>query len=175
MPNHVINELIFRSVDTAAQDRILAAACNADGKVDFAVLVPPPLNLWMGSVGSEHERAFGRTGLAWNRENWGTKWNAYSHKAIERTPDCLILRFETAWSPPYPWLAAIFNDLNLSFDHNWLDEGAERGVSGTFLADDGTTSSWGPEWKESPASEDIHRHLHKLHWGVEEFEPEDDA
>ena len=170
MPNHVINELIFREVDEEVQARILAATCNAQGKVDFEVLVPLPLNMWWGNVSSEHTRAFRRTALDWCTEQWGTKWNAYQHKPVERTADTLKLRFETAGGPPYPWLAAVFNSLQLSFDHNWLEEGRERGVAGRF--DFSQMEGFGRPWREEPATDELHRHLHKLHWGVEEFEEE---
>lgn len=166
MPNHCINELIFRDVDADAERRILNAACNGGGKVDFGVLVPMPLNMWWGSVGSNHEAAFKRTGLAWAREHWGTKWNAYGHKPVERTATTLTLRFETAWCPPYPWLAALFNRLNMDFDHNWLKEGRCEGVHGEFRRE----GRFGVEWKETPAEPELQRHLHKLLWGVEAFE-----
>jgi hypothetical protein len=171
MPIHVVNELIFNNADAATQARVLAAACGRDGKVDFEVLLPLPLNMWWGNVGSNHEKTFKRTALDWCVEHWGTKWNAYDHKPIEQTQDTLTLRFETAWSPPYPWLAAIFNGCKVSFDHNWLDEGAERGVHGIFdfTQVDRIT---GQPWREEPASDDLHRHLHKLHWGVEQFDEE---
>jgi hypothetical protein len=166
MPNHCINEMIFRGVDGAAQDRILAAACDADGKVDFQILVPIPLNVWRGNVGSDHERAFKITRLDWARDNWGTKWNAYSHHPVERTGDTLTLRFQTARRPPYPWLAAVFNHLGLPFDHNWIEEGGGDGTAGRFEID----GRWGQEWTEAPASPELHRHLHKLLWGVEEID-----
>lgn len=166
MPNHIINELIFRNVGSDQQESILAALCNGEGQVDFNILVPCPLNVWMGNVSKAHEEAFGQTGLGWNRENWGTKWNAYSQQTTERADDTITLRFETAWAPPYPWLAAVFNKLLLPFEHNWLDEGASRGWSATFWTDE----HWGPEWKQEPASDEMQRHLHKLHWGVEQFE-----
>lgn len=170
MPNHVINELAFRDVTTERQDNILSAVCNSEGLVDFQILVPIPLNIWLGSTTSEHEKAFRSTWYNWNRENWGTKWNAYSHKPTERTEDSLFLRFETAWAPPYPWLAAVFNKTGISFEHNWLDEGAVRARTGRFF----TSDIFGPEWKEQDATDEIHRHLHKLHWGVEEFTDDDE-
>lgn len=108
MPNHVVNEIIFRGVDVAQQEAILAMCCKADGKVDFDILVPTPKNVWLFSHGQKHQK-LGQNALDWSRENWGTKWNAYSHKPIERTDDTLTLRFETAWSPPYGWLMALFN------------------------------------------------------------------
>lgn len=169
MPNHVINELVFRGVNAEQQDAIIAATCDAEGKVDFEILLPPPLNIWMGSSGSAHDKAFRRTWYDWSIENWGTKWNAYSHKPTDRTSDGLILRFETAWAPPYPWLAAVMNKLELSFDHNWLDEGAVRGRSGKFSME----GPFGRDWSEVEATDEMHRHLHKLHWGVEEFTDDD--
>lgn len=169
MPNHVINELIFRNLTTDQQDAIIADTCDKDGHVDFSILVPIPLNIWLGNSGSEHEKAFRRTWFDWNRDNWGTKWNAYSHKPTERDEAVLILRFETAWAPPYPWLAAVMNKHQVSFDHNWLDEGATIGRSGKF----DMQGQFGRKWMETDATDEVHRHLHKLHWGVESFEDDD--
>lgn len=165
MPNHCVNELIFRGVDQEAQERILERTCGEDGKVDFEILVPTPLNLWMGSVSASHEKAFKRTALDWNRENWGTKWNAYDPQSTEQTADTLILRFETAWSPPYPWLAAVLNSLSLPFEHNWMEEGGGT-ACGTFKTEG---QFGGPEWSEHDPDPEMFRHLHKLLWGVEEF------
>jgi hypothetical protein len=168
MPNHVINELIFRDVDCSAQERVTEVACNPNG-VDFGVLVPMPLNIWRGCVGSIH-KVFKGNSLDWACANWGTKWNAYQSEVPEKTADTLTLRFQTAWSPPYPWLAALFNSTKLSFEHNWLDEGREDGFAGKFIwKDDGI----GPEWSEAIADEPLHRHLHKLLLGVEQFPDEE--
>lgn len=169
MPNHVINEVTFKDVSAEEQEAILLAACNQEGEVDFSVLAPAPLNMWMGNVGQQHERAFGRTGLDWAKENWGTKWNAYSHQPTQRSDSAITLIFETAWRPPYPWLAALLNRLSLPFEHHWLDEGASRARSGRFEVD----GRFGPEWTEAEADDEAHRRLHKLHWGVESFEDED--
>lgn len=175
MPNHVTNEMIFRGVDAAAQDAILAKLCNTDGKVTFEILVPTPPNVWLGNVGQRHEKAFGREccALDWARVEWGTKWDAYGHKPIERTDDTLTLVFDTAWRPPYPWLVAVFNTLKRDFEHNWLDEGASRGWEGKWdyaaLAGNGVKEPW----VEKECSDEMQRHLHKLRWGVESFE--DDA
>lgn len=170
MPNHVINEVIF---DRPASDHkwILEAACNSDGKVDFAVLIPHPINVWMGSSGSAHEVAFRpeNIGLNWARSNWGTKWNAYDHRPIEYDAESLTLRFKTAWATPYPWLVAMFNTVG-SFRYSYLDEGASRGRTGSFQTDGGIM---GDQWRETDADDALHRHLHKLLWGVEEFTDED--
>ncbi len=174
MPNHVINELIFRGVDAAAQNAIIAKLCNVDGKVDFEILVPTPPNVWLGNVGKNHEDAFGRKNCAldWSRVHWGTKWNAYSHKPTERTDDSLTLRFETAWRPPFPWLVAVFNTLKLDFDHNWLMEVASRGWEGKWIYAALEDHRKGEPWSQKPCGDDMQKHLHKLHWGVESFDDE---
>jgi len=171
MPNHVINELIF-NVGPEDQARVRSAALNSDGNVDFSVLVSPPLNLWAGNIGRDHEKAFGRTSLDWNRTNWGTKWNAYDMRPVEADDAKLILRFETAWSPPYPWLAALMNHLNLPFDHNWMSEGGSPPRHGEFRFT-ARFGNIGPEWSETDADEALSRHLHKLMWGVEKFDDDE--
>jgi hypothetical protein len=42
----------------------------------------------------------------WNRENWGTKWNAMFPAYSEKNPDRLI-QFVTAWDPPVPVFSAL--------------------------------------------------------------------
>lgn len=176
MPNHCINEIIFRDVDREAQDKILALTCKADEKVTFEILVPIPPQVWLGNVGQRHEKAFKNTSLSWCRDNWGTKWDAYDHRPIERTEDTLTLRFETAWGPPYGWLCALMNVTKLPFEHNWMSEGGAPAVTAGF--DFSKLESFGPEpWVETEADDVLARHLHKLLWGVEEFpdEPDDEA
>ena len=46
MPNHVVNELIIRGLTRDRADEIMAATVNCDGRVDFSILVPEPLNIW---------------------------------------------------------------------------------------------------------------------------------
>jgi len=171
MPNHVTNEIIFRGVNAEKQEELLAVLCNAKGHVDFEILVPLPLNMWWGSVGTEHEKAFGRTALDWARENWGTKWNAYSCQPIERTEDTLTLRFDTAWAPPYPWLAAVFNRFQIGFEHNSLVEGAIKARHGVFKWD-AMNDIIGEAWQEDDADDALQKRLHLLKWGVESFEDE---
>lgn len=172
MPNHVTSELIFRDISDEVRDEILKAIVNSDGKVDFNILVPTPPNLWMGNEGRSHEKAFGaRRSMVWARENWGTKWNAYMTREPTFADGVLTIAFDTAWSPPYPWIAAVFNRFNLSFEHNWLDEGADWSVSGVFKPDAG--DAWGPRWNEERASREIHERLHTLKWGCARFEDED--
>ena len=166
MPNHVVNEVVFAGITAAQRDVILANVLNAEGKIDFQIMLPIPINAWMGNTGKRHEEAFKLTALDWCRENWGTKWNAYSQLPIEPSDNSLRLVFETAWRPPYGWLCALFNRFMLPFAHNWHDEGRELGVVGRFdpaFLDDPR----GESWSEKGADGDMQRHLYGLQWGVE--------
>lgn len=168
MPNHVVNELVWRGITDAQRAELLANIVNADGRVDFSILVPQPLNIWAGSVGVAHEKAFGDTALDWSRRNWGTKWNAYSCLPIEQTEGELRIVFETAWRPPYPWLAALLNRFKLGFQHGWHDEGCTLARVGHFeWRDDGRSCDDGPHWREDVAGDADQRRLFKLQWGVE--------
>lgn len=178
MPNHVINEVIFRSVTAEQQAAILSKVGSPEASVDFAVLLPIPLNHWQWSVGTKHEEAFPGNALDWCSANWSTKWNAYGlsdnergdYQTISHTDDTLTLTFKTAWRAPVGWLCALFNTFNLPIEYRYLSEGSEQGMVGTFAPE--TSGSWGAQWDEVNADEATGRHLHKLLWGVEEFEDE---
>jgi hypothetical protein len=171
MPNHVVNEVIFRGITPEQRDDIMTNVLNAGGKIDFGILVPIPLNCWMGNVSEHHEKAFQNTALDWCRENWGTKWNAYGQVKTDRTDDGLHLIFETAWRPPYGWLCALFNRFKLPFDHNWMSEGDSVGRCGKFDWAGMEDQTFRREpWSETDADPDMHRYLHKLQWGVEAFD-----
>ena len=189
MPNDVMNEIIFRNVNQETRNRILEKVRNADGEIDFEILLPRPLNIWCGDVSlnisrggvsSMREKVFPETGLAWSTRNWGTKWNAYGlddggkYKSIEEGDDSLTLRFQTAWSPPMGWIVALFNFFKLPFEHNYLNEGSDRGVSAHFDYAALRGSHDREAWSEKPADDELQKHLHKMLFGVESFPEEED-
>jgi len=173
MPNHVINELSFEG-DVLYLNRI-ELMTTRKGIIDFSILLPPPLNSWPGSVGEKH-KVFPTNHLDWCSKNWSTKWNAYGHdegyKSLLFVPGTLTLTFKTAWSPPYGWMLAVFNHFEASFRYGWLSEGQERAMRGAFNF--AALQGWPTldAWVECPATDDEHRHLHKLLWGVESFDEE---
>jgi hypothetical protein len=118
MPNHVTNKVTF-AADQA--DRVFAVVIRDDG-FDFNTLVPQPPNMYHGDLSSEDDKDFKVNWSNWNRENWGTKWGAYqcSH-GIEN--DRAFVKFDTAWSPPYPVMAAFCNRFQIPFEHRYFDEG----------------------------------------------------
>jgi hypothetical protein len=172
MPNHVLSEIIFRHVNASERRTILTMVRDGKGEINFNILVPMPLNIWMGSVGQNHEKKFKRTALDWCRENWGTKWNAYGfdqgYTSIVETDDSLTLTFQTAWSPPYPWIAALFNFTKLSFEHNYVDEGGSTVYTGKFDYSALDGDDWRKEaWAESQSDVETEKRMKRLMWGEE--------
>lgn len=161
MPNHITNQIVFKQISEEQKDTLCEFIIRGVD-VDFSLLVPAPLNLWNGSFGDSHEKAFGkRIQMEWQIENWGTKWNAYDTRPIEWVDNTLSITFDTAWRPPYPWLAAVLNKFRLSFKHHWIDEGnITEGKTGVFTADDpGCRSN---TWEEEICSKKIQKILEKL-------------
>lgn len=82
--------------------------------VDFGLVIPQPPNIETG--GCSHPSKFNRDPAQvkeqadgticwyeWNIANWGTKWGAYNHSMDHER----AIRFDTAWSHPYPILVAL--------------------------------------------------------------------
>lgn len=81
-----------------------------DKVIDFGIVLPAPkdddpiytatkTDYGNGMVGWSFD---GFSPMDWNRQTWGTKWNAYSQTIEEDT-----LRFDTAWSHPTPVIVAL--------------------------------------------------------------------
>jgi|SRR6185437_597645 len=118
MPNHVASKLTF----AAAKAEEVFAVVIRDGRFDFETLVPSPPNMYRGAINSEDEKDFKINWHNWATHNWGTKWNAYACKhGVEG--DIAFMNFQTAWSAPYPVMAAFCNRFNIPFEHRYYDEG----------------------------------------------------
>lgn len=170
MPNHVINEIILHG---AKLEDVKPHLFNKDGRLSFEVLLPLPRNLWAGSVGVEHEKAFPGTHLNAAREVWGTKWDAYGDPTAEETEAGVVIQFQSAWSHPRGWVCALFNTLMCDMTASWLSEGGWAGHVEKYVVKD----KWGEiRWIDEEIADGSpeHRRLHKLLWGVEEF-AEDEA
>lgn len=69
----------------------------------------------------------------WCNEHWGTKWTAYSCRAIEHKDGVSVVTFETAWSPPIPVFAELAKRWpGLIFDVTSYDEGDNFACEGQF-------------------------------------------
>ena len=179
MPNHVFNEVRLHGVSL---EKVTPLISREDVPIDFSVLLPMPINYWRHSRSVLHEKGFPGSWYEWNRENWGTKWNAYGfdqggrYESVSTDERDTVLRFQTAWSTPRGWLCAMFNTLNCQITVEYLDEGSVNGGRETFTPEKSEKmcdeARWGTE--EIPEGTDEHRRLHKLLWGVEEFTENDD-
>jgi len=90
-----------------------------------------------------HGVADGKAGpnnwYAWNIDNWGTKWDASVSEVVHDGDNEWRVTFDTAWSPPYPVIAASAEQHpNLHF---WLDWEEEQGFGAEveFTAEEGAT------------------------------------
>jgi len=64
--------------------------------LNFHSLVPIPPEV----IAAGYEQA----GFNWERVNWGCKWGACSASLVDEWAGTLIYNFDTAWSPPIPFL-----------------------------------------------------------------------
>ena len=136
MPNHVMNEVKIKCTEQEQKD-MLKYIVNEEGKIDFRILLPIPLNCWQGDL-SDNEKQFSPYNwYDWCTKNWGTKWNAYGqekdwYKNVEFNNDELILRFQTAWLAPYGWLIALSNNFKKTIEFKVCDEGNDKVLEYTF-------------------------------------------
>lgn len=109
MPNHVITIL-------TASPAVIASLAGPTGNVDFtSVITPPDSDLYRSdSCSHDHGELSGEPDPApdcwhsWNSRTWGTKWNAYSVSEVTGAPgDHAVVSFDTAWSHPFPIIAAL--------------------------------------------------------------------
>lgn len=70
------------------------------------MVIPQPVNIEKGGCSGRHEPGI-ICWLDWSINNWGTKWNAYDTKIEEIAGGTVTLRFDTAWSHPFPVIEAL--------------------------------------------------------------------
>ena len=109
---------------------------ESEQPIDFEKIIPPPDNLFRGNIGNDEEKYCKDNNLPnwydWNRENWGTKWNAsYCELRPSKQGDSTVLLFETAWSLPLPILEKLEHMLNIYGE--FIEEG--NAVAGVVLMD----------------------------------------
>lgn len=144
-----------------------------NGTLDFNRIIPTPLNVFQGSVGTKEEKRYGNMNCwyDWNIQNWGCKWNA-SECSMEILDDnTLYLCMWTPWSFPEP-LMNKFCKLCAEYECTIDGEFAEEdfgGVMGTFQTDEDDSERslqilWDSENKE----------LYEDVWGEGSLDPIDD-
>jgi hypothetical protein len=100
--------LKYRAGDTKEIMRILAYPWgakyrDADDLIEH-LIADGRANLEEAQMALDNIRDYGYPDWKdWSINNWGTKWNAYSHSSREDG----AIKFETAWSTPYPVMEAL--------------------------------------------------------------------
>ena len=112
MPNHTQNTLEL----TGNPQTVMAFVDQMGKHMDFEKVIAPPANMFRENLRRQDVERCAREGIPtwqdWQREHWGTKWNAY------QTEDVVVqkwsvnfttatYRFQTAWDAPRPVIAAI--------------------------------------------------------------------
>ncbi len=133
MPNHVTNCITVKGI---TKEQVKELFGSEDRDFDFQRLIPCPDHIYRGHISGDDEKDFGgNTWLHWNNRNWGTKWNCYEVH-IKETEDGLEIKFNTAWSVPYPPVIAFAQKLKKHsflfeyFDEGWNFWGREEWVEG---------------------------------------------
>lgn len=76
-----------------------------------------------------------RSWYSWSAAFWGTKWDAYRYRLIDRRDGAAVIRFQTAWNVPGPCLvvlAAMHPEIEFAILSH--DEGSSFAIEGTFGA-----------------------------------------
>ena len=81
------------------------------------------------------------TWYEWNCRHWGTKWNPTEGRLFDDE-----LEFETAWSAPFPVIAALSRTFpKLVFTHEWADENLGFNCGRSEVARGAVTANYGFE------------------------------
>ena len=132
MPNYTRNKLIV----TGLSEDVERFVDHIGQTMDFEKIIPPPANMFREDLGEKERKECVEKGIPnwydWQREHWGTKWNASDCEEVilthfEHTSYAeAIYRFDTAWSTPEPVIRRIIEDWpELEIDGGYIDEGYE--------------------------------------------------
>lgn len=136
MPNHVYNTIVVHGESEFVELLDVAVKTSDILPFDFNRIIPHPAivdSICSGSLDCKTWKDHpNRNWLDWNREHWGTKWNAYEFE------ECGDGRYEfcTAWNPPIPvirMLSKLFPELLISL----VFEEEGRGFAGSMEFQDG--------------------------------------
>jgi hypothetical protein len=136
MPNYITNKLTIKGekeeinkvLNFIKIEKESNESINGIGTIDFNKITPMPKWVYGSSpkvegIGREDEEKYGtqNTSLEWARNNWGTKWNAFSQPDKRNTDNTVY--FETAWNGVHKLIqkiAWIFP--NVEIEYSWCDE-----------------------------------------------------
>jgi hypothetical protein len=109
MPNWNSNIVTISSDDGELINKVIDAALKSkESESFFNVLVPRPV--------SEDSDWY-----SWNVNNWGTKWDT-GVDLVEKADNSVTLSFDTAWSPPIGFYAAL-EEMGYEVDAYYFEPG----------------------------------------------------
>ena len=106
MPNWVSNVATVHHLDHKVIRKLRKACTREEDPIFFKYIRPCPED----EEGREPE---------WRLENWGTKCDAQELSVERISHNCLCLRFETAWGPPYDLYSFMKEHGYVIFAHNF--------------------------------------------------------
>ena len=131
MPNHIKNRLTIEGDPTLVKFIYGCIKGQGNDFIDFNQIIPAPAFSFQNPIGQEEERLCAQFGVeSWstfNRPNWGTKWNAYSQKRINKN----TIEFQAAWNAPIiviDALAAKFPQFEFELRYADEDAGYNTGI-----------------------------------------------
>lgn len=137
MPNHTYNILSITGNRRTLQ-RVYKALKGSNGELTFNNIVPCPAELmnddWQNNdeVAKANVAKHGYSGwYDWRVAKWGTKWEAYNVQ-FQNGDSELRYTFDTAWSPPSEFVAALskrFPSLDIEIEAH-----EEAGMWESFIA-----------------------------------------
>ena len=96
-------------------------------ELDFYKSVPMPSDVYDGDIGHQERELYGTNNwYNWNISNLGTKWNVHDSYYEEKNIDKICYSFDTAWSPPLPWVLKIsqkYTELSFELEYNEMGMG----------------------------------------------------
>lgn len=136
MPNWVHNTLTIHSTDMSIIEQFTKPheECGTDKYFNFTDeivvkegfsfqnIVPVPRETWGEYYSKSDGSETANNWYHWNNRNWGTKWDA-KDPVIDKQESCIVIEFDTAWSPPEPVmskLAQILSDVEI--EYKWQEE-----------------------------------------------------
>lgn len=130
MPNWCFNNLSITVKTNKQLEKVIQGITgNSEQELDFNRVIPMPEELRnTKSPNKENEQEmiakYGHADwYSWSCSNWGTKWNASSVDLNLDTPQHIHIRFDTAWSPPYPVISKIAETFPFaSIEFTWEEE-----------------------------------------------------
>lgn len=136
MPNWCHNKMVVMGPPEQVQ-AFVAKASTPETALTFEAHVPMPPEEELEAYRSD----FAGGWYIWSITNWGTKWDAkvFGRPEWEMVDTGAALDFETAWSPPLPWLVECSRqEPALSFVLSWAEPGS--GQAGEYRARRGSVT-----------------------------------